>query len=207
MRINSLKSTAKSTFDEYKGWLLLFFFLYVLWAFRGLFSSVGNTVGSAAEAATAKLRDAAQSAADKQKVKVSGGTSKGDVTDEQAAQYKSDAVSLAHMLGHDSFGVATIFKDRDGAFTLLKRSYSRLNLYKNYPCRWSKDPKSGKPVIVNTTLTNGDKAETVTSIKNATNWKVLVPFYKDATNGRDLLSDLRSDLDIFAYRPYIKWII
>lgn len=199
MRIAPLNSSSiKSTFDEYKGWIVLVVVAYLVYAFRGVFNALGSTAGAGAEAASASIRNAAESAVDTQKVKSSGGTTK-LVTAEKAATYKADAISLAHMLGHDSFSMATMFKDRAAAFSLLKRSYSRLMLFNNKP--QYKKMVGGKPVFVNTS------AETPNSIKSATNWRVLVPFYKDATNGRDLLSDLRSDLAIPQYRPFIDWVI
>lgn len=191
--------SVESTFNEYKGWIVLVFTVYVLWAFRGLFTALGSTAGAVAEAATAGVRESVETAAGKQKVKVSGGSNH-TATAAELAQYDSDAKSLAAMLGHDSFGINTLLKDRKNAFSLLKRSYSRLNLYNNLPFAWgTNDRRKRVPVT--------QKAETPASVKNPVNWRVLAPFYKDATSGRDLLSDLRSDLDIPEFRPWIKWII
>lgn len=194
MRLDSLKST----FDEYKGWIVLVVVGYLLYSFRGLFAALGSTAGAGAEAVTAGLKASAEDAVKQQKVKRSGGTTK-DVTAAQASQYEQDASTLANMLGHVSFGINTVLKDRAAAFAMLKRSYSRLNLWNNKP--FTKAVLHGKTVLTNHT------AETATCVKNATNWRVLAPFYKDVTSGRDLLADLRSDLDIPEYRPYIGWIL
>jgi hypothetical protein len=194
MRLNSLKST----WNEYKGWFFLAFGAYALWSFRGVFSAFGNTAGALAEQATAKLQLDARAAADTQKVKAATGKAT-TYTQAQLDTFKADASSLAHMLGRDSFGMASIFPNFQAAFSLLKNSYSRLLLSNNKP--FSVVVVRGKK-----TYPNSDK-ELPGSVKRATNWRVLVPFYSEATGGRDLLSDLRSDLDKFVFRPAISWII
>lgn len=195
MRLNSLKSTL----DEYKGWLVLLGSAYLLYCFRGLFTALGNTAGSLAESATANVAAAAQASADKKKVAASTGT-KSPITDADVATWKADATTVAHMLGHDSFGLSTLFKDRAGAFALLKSRYSRLLFKNNKPYYIATDGK-GKKTYPQTS------AETPHSVKRANSYKVLVPFYKEVTSGRDLLADLRSDLDIPEFRPFIGWIL
>ena len=81
---------------------------------------------------------------------------------------------------------------------MLKKEYSRLNLWNNKPCKWA--DKTHKKLVSQT-------VETSESIKNDVNWKVLIPFYKEATEGRDLLKDIRLYIYDADKKALLKWIL
>jgi hypothetical protein len=206
MKLTTPKSAAnslKATFDEYKGWIVLGVAAYILYCFRGFFTAIGNTASAGADAATADLRAKAEAVA-------AAATAKSKVTQTQAAvkastgkavtwtpaelaTFEADAATLANMLGRGPLGMASLFKDKQGAFSLIKQKYSRLYLKNNKPY----DLKTGKT----------QNAETATSAKRLANYKVLASFYKEASGGHDLVADFRYYVTGTDYTNYFKWIL
>lgn len=212
MALKSITSNVKSAWSEAGGWVILVVAIWMLWSFRKLFSSVGGGVGNAAEAILAKtVADAqakvdaanaeAQKAKDKTKVQAAAGTSI-KYTDAQIATFRADAESLAGYLKTLSslpwLERQLSFANAQAAFSMIKQRYSRLNLYNNKPFAW-KDAAHKNIIPQN--------AETSASVKNPINYKVLIPFYKEATDSRDLVSDLRKVLGEAPYATYLKWIL
>lgn len=206
--MRSLGSTAraatggfKETVSEYKGWLLLGFVAYLLWKFNGLFTSLGDAASAGAEAVTAegKAKAEATAAAATARAEVAKAKAKVSVvapgaTDLQVEQYKAAAETIAAALGTQK-GVFTMqwaFPDAQTAFSMMK-NYSRLMLSNNRP--WDRNTKKSQ------------LAETPTSAKRTVNYKVLIPFYKDATGGRDLVADIKNWCGASKFQPYLKWIL
>lgn len=162
-----------------------------LYTFRGAFTALGDTATAAAEDATATVRENAVLSAAKSKVKVQApGASAADIDN-----YRSDAATIAHALGTatgQTFSANWFAADDTTAFGVVKR-YSRLMLYNNYPY----DLKTHKKQTVATS----------SSAQRKVNWKVLAPFYKDETGGRDLAADLNKYLNYDKFQPTLKWIL
>jgi hypothetical protein len=188
-------NSVQKTWDEYGGWVVLLFAAYLLFTFRKVFSSFGEAAGSGAEAVTAAATAKAKTTAAKSSVKAATGSTR-EPSDAEIAKWTADANSLNAYLQEDR--VVSFERKPAEAFGLIKRGYSRLNLYNNKPCKW-KD-KTHKSIVPQT-------SETSESIKNAVNWKVLVPFYKEASGGRDLLKDMRMCFTDPAQKALLKWII
>jgi hypothetical protein len=188
-----LNSVSK-TWDEYGGWVILLVVGYFLWMLRGVFATGSDTLQAKLDAATADARNKAKADADKAKVKASTGSTR-QPSDAEIAKWTADATSIAAFFDINS---KVSFERRpDDAFHLIKAGYSRLNLHNNKPFVLGRD---GKTIIP-------QNAETAQSAKNKVNWKVLVPFYKDATEGRDLLKDMRMYFTDSAQKNLLKWII
>jgi hypothetical protein len=196
-----LESVSK-TWDEYKGWFFLLLSGYILWSFRGVISSLGGAANAGAEALTGGITASASSKADAAKVKSAAPALKRKVTDEEVATYRADATSLANFFGQANFGLATVFKDQDAAFALLKQRYARLKLVNNLPCYMVSRSKDGKTMQVKNTT-----KETANSLKNDVNYKVLVPFYREVTNGRDLVADVRYFITGSHKKALLPWIL
>lgn len=193
-RLQSLSSTV----DEYKGWLIVGGVGFVLWSFRGFFSAVGGAAGAGAENLLGGIQEQAKLKTDKAKAKAATG-SKREFSAEEIATFRADAASLAEMLGRGpGVGMKDFVKDQQGAFTIIKQKYSRLNLYNNKPCKWA---DASKKKIVSQT------AETTASIKNDVNWRVLEPFYSEASGGHSLNSDFRYYVTASKYTVFFKWIL
>jgi hypothetical protein len=197
-----LESVSK-TWDEYKGWLFIMFGGYILWSFRGVISSLGNTANAGVGALTDGLIEQAQTKSDVSKVKAAmPSLAKRKVTDEDVATYRADATTLANYLGQGNLTLASVFKDQDEAFGLLKRRYSRLKLWNNKPCYMVSRSKDGKTMQVKNT-----ENETSNSLKNDVNYKVLIPFYREVTNGRDLVADVRYFITGSHKKALLKWVL
>jgi hypothetical protein len=189
----------RDTWDEYGGWVILLVVAYFLWMLRKVFQTGSDTLQAKLDAATAEARNRAEADSNKAKVKASTGTTR-EPSDEEIAKWTADAATFAAMLDINS---NFSFERRPAdAFSLIKKGYSRLLLYNNKPYYFKPGTiKNGRGQIVS------QNAETAASVKNATNWKVLVPFYKEATNGRDLLKDMRLYFTDSAQKALLKWII
>jgi hypothetical protein len=199
--MKAVSTVAKSTLNEYKGWLILGIAAYFLWKFNGLFTGLGDSAKAQLDAATAESNARAEEqktiAAQKQaaavdKAKVSA-VAPGATTD-QVAQYRADAETIAANLGTTK-GVWTwnwVWGHEDLAFNTLKTKYSRLLLSNNLP--WELATKKSQ------------KVETAGSAKRKTDYHVLVPFYKEVTGGRDLVSDIKSACSASKY-PTLKWVL
>ena len=209
-RLNSASSTFKSAWDEYGGWIIIILVLFGLYSFRKLFSVIGNGAGDMAQATIAKQLadaqaklDSVNAAAEKKKQQTQIQSATGSTikfSDAQLAKFEADARSLAGYLGQlPGYGNLRFFKDKQGAFSMIKQQYSRLNLHNNKPWRWS-DPKKKKGVVPQT-------AETKDSVKNPYDWHVLIPFYSQITEGRDLRNDFRDYVTGTEYTTYFKWIL
>jgi hypothetical protein len=205
-RLGSVSTTASQAWDEYKGWFFLLLSGYVLWSIRGVFTALNSGTDALfsglkekADAAAAEAKAKAEVKASQAKAKASNGGGV-DFTPTQIAAFTADAESLATYLGRGSgFGLQNIFRDQQSAFSLLKQRYSRLNLVNNKPVKWA-NPKTKILLLPQT-------AETKDSIKNAINWRVLIPFYKDASGGHDLQADIRYYITDSKYKQLLKWIL
>jgi hypothetical protein len=215
MALKSLSSNVKSAWSEAGGWVILVVCVFFLWSFRKLFTSVGGGVGSAAEALLAKtVADAqakleasqaeAQKQKDKAKVQASAGTVAGTkFSDAQLATFRADAKALAgYMRTLNTLPFIQrqfSFADEQSTFSLIKRRYSRLNLYENKPWKY-KDTAKRTGVVP-------QPEETPGSVKNPYNYNVLAGFYDEYTDGRNLISDLRACLAAKPYSDFLKWIL
>ncbi len=164
---------------------------YLVYKFSGVFSAVADTATAAAESATSGVREHIAAATDKAKVaKAAPGA-----TAEQIAGYKADAATLAAAFGTAPGFNNYLIEDLKTAFSVVKR-YSRLMLYNNKP--------------YDVTTKKEQAAETKSSAQRKVNCSVLVPFYKDATSGRDLYADVHKFFNKgfnSPYSIYIKWIL
>jgi hypothetical protein len=200
--MKAVSTVAKSTLNEYKGWLILGIAAYFLWKFNGLFTGLGDSAKAQLDAATAESTAKAQASSAAAAQKAAAAVDKAKVsaaapgaTDAQVMQYRADAETLAAALGTTK-GVWTrqyFFADAQTAFNLLKSKYSRLLLSNNYP--WELATKKAQ------------KSETAGSAKRKTNYSVLIPFYKEITGGRDLVADVKADCNSSKYQPTIKWVL
>ncbi|MGI4872019.1 MAG: hypothetical protein ACRYFX_12680 [Janthinobacterium lividum] len=191
-------NSVKQTWDEYKGWAIVGLIIAIIVNFWGFFKSLGDAAKSGADATLGGLKQDAEDKAAKAKAKAASG-GKINFSTDQTNRFRQDAEALANYLGRgEGFGMVDVIKDQASAFSLIKQHYSRLNLYQNKPCRWA---DASKQKIVSQT------AETAASIKNAINWRVLVPFYKEASKGHDLNADFRYYVTGSGYTKYFKWIL
>jgi Sec-independent protein translocase protein TatA len=208
-QLKSLNSSVKSAWQDAGGWVILAVVVLVLFSFRKLFTVVGGAAGDIVESAAAnqiekakvKLETAAadsQKKTDKLKVQTASG-SKVTFSDDQIAQFRADATSLAGYLGQLKLGMSTVFKDQQSAFSLIKQHYSTYNLYNNAPWKY-KDKAKRTGVVPQSAITSD-------SVKNPYNWKVLVPFYKEVTEGRDLQGDFRYFVTGSQYKKFLPWIL
>lgn len=207
--MKSVKKTASGavsgvtdTVAEYKGWLILGLFAYLLWKFNGLFTGVTSSLTSQIDAATAEGKANAEA-------KVQAAKSQSDVTikkaklagvapgatNEQVIGYYNDAASIAAALGttHGVYTMQWMLPDAQTAFTIIKNKYSRLLLSAN------------KPYDKNTL--KGQTHETPTSAKRKVNYTVLAPAYEEITGGRNLLADMKNWCSASKFQPVLGWIL
>lgn len=195
-------SGVTDTVSEYKGWLILGFFAYLLFKLNRLFSGGADALTAQLDAATAEGKAKAEAAVIAAKTQSDVATKKAKLssvapgaTNEQAIAYYADASSIAAALGttHGVYTMQWMLPDAQTAFNIVKSKYSRLLLHANKP-------------YDKTTLVSQNK-ETSTSAKRKINYTVLAPAYEEVTGGRNLVADIRNWCSASKYQPVLGWIL
>ncbi|RYE91478.1 MAG: hypothetical protein EOO37_00100 [Cytophagaceae bacterium] len=200
-RLQSPKSTLASAWHEYGGWVIIIFTFYVLWTFRKVFSSIGDTAGDTVAAAAANVQASAAVKTQRAKVQAASGT-KTVYTEAQLAVFRADATTLAGYFGTLVGGGWRMFSDEDDAFGLLKKTYTKYRLINNLPIEWTGPAKAnGVRPFKNVTKV------TAATVLNPYSYKLLIADYKDVTNGNDLASDIRKYITSVKYTSLFKWIL
>jgi hypothetical protein len=192
-----------SLLGDAKPWIIIGFFAYILWTFRGWATGLADTGKAQIDAATAEAKANAEVKTTVTATKTQVEIDKARLTaiapgasDADVIQYRIDAETICAALGTqgDKFFTRQRFlADADKAFSLLKQKYSRLLL------------SSNKPYDKNTYKIQN--AETGTSAHRRVNYHVLDAIYKDVSGGRNLSADVHDACSAARFQPYLKWVL